>query len=131
MLTTLLLIHTLHVGSVESRECVVYPDIDDEFAAATAVFVGRVASVKELQGLRGAHVLTGSATIEIERSWKGQPPRRVELNLVGNRFEVGKRYVVFAFGPGLVADTCNRTKAVASSKETLDWLSRLPSQKAG
>jgi hypothetical protein len=110
---------------------VIYSSLEKEYEAAAAVFVGRVVAVDYLPGHEGFHALSGQVTLETGRWWKGQPVRRLQLGAVGRIFAVGQEYVVFAFSKSLWADGCNSTKALKDSENTLRWLAKKPSRRAG
>ena len=110
-------------------QCVVLPTYDEQFASADAVFVGTVLA-NEPTGLGGAHQIEAIAIFRLERSWKG--PRDSEVSVGSDHpLEIGKRYVVFAFGklgqPLTTATLCRWTEVIDRAKEKLDWLSKQPS----
>jgi len=111
-------------------ECVAYSSLEKEYEAAVVVFVGRVMAVDYIPGRECCHVLSGHATLEVDRWWKGQPAKRLKIGAVGQIFEVGNDYVVFGFGNPLVADGCNSTKTTKDSASTLRWLAKKPYRRA-
>ena len=112
------------VESSNDRDCIIY-SIDEEFKAAAAVFEARVTAVDWITGRECCHVLSGWATVQTERWWKGRPVKEVKLEAVGRIFSVGERYIIFGFGKPLVADGCNNTLAVCISVQCcLSWGSR-------
>lgn len=112
-----------------AAECVSYGSLEKEFAAASAVFDGRVISADWIPGRECCHVLSGWVTLEANRWWKGQPAKRLKIGAVGQIFNVGGHYMVFGFGDPLVADGCNSTKLIAESSKTLEWLSKKPTRR--
>ena len=115
---------------VAGADCVLY-SLEQEFGASAAVFEGRVIAVEWIPGRECCHTLSGWATFETDRWWKGKPSARLRIGASGQIFNVGERYIVFAFGKPLVADGCNNTDLVKDSAKTLAWLAKKPSRRAG
>ena len=134
-----LLLLGLMVGTVgavplpatEGVDCIVYRSLDEEFAHAAAVFEARVIAVDWIPGRECCHVLSGWATVQTERWWKGEPVKELKLGAAGQIFKVAERYVVFGFGKPLTANGCNSTKPILESGRVLDWLTKKPSKRAG
>ena len=114
-----------------TNDCITYPSLAKEYATAASVFVGRVRSVEYIPGRECCHVLSGYATLDVVRWWKGQLPKQVRIGAVGQIFKVDTEYVVFAFGPTLVADNCNSTQPTNTAARTLSWLNDKPSRRPG
>lgn len=112
-------------------QCIVFPNPEGGFARADAVFVGTVVA-HQPTGARGEHVTVDIATIRLERSWKGSRGHR-EVHVGSDRpWQVGKKYVVFAFGPSESLTTsidCRWAESIETAAEKLDWLSVIPSQR--
>jgi hypothetical protein len=117
--------------SRSGSECVAYLSWEQEFAASTAVFEGRVIAVDWIPGRECCHVHSGWATLQTDRWWKGEPVRELKVAAAGQIFSVGERYVVFAFGDAPATDGCNSTKPVKQASKTLEWLEKKPSRRAG
>lgn len=97
---------------------------------ATAVFAGTVVLEETL-----------SVTLEIERVWKGAPPKRVSIRSRsvdnGDRtitvytcdasFKAGEKYLVFALGPltDLRVTRCSLTGLLAQASDTVRRLDEL------
>jgi hypothetical protein len=118
-------------ASADDLACVIYRSLDEEFAASVAVFEARVVAVDWIPGRECCHVLSGWATVQTERWWKGQPARELKLGAAGQIFKVGERYVIFGFGQPLTANACNSTRALRESARALEWLAKKPSRRAG
>ena len=114
-------------------QCVQFPNSERLFAHAAVVFVGIVVA-HEPTGVQGFHVIRDIATFRLERSWKGSQDREVRVGSDG-LFEVGKKYLVFAFGkvgePLTTSVDCRSTELIDQANEKLDWLSKKPSQPVG
>jgi hypothetical protein len=134
-----LLLSGLLLGSVGAAplpssvgvECIGYRSLDEEFAHAAAVFEARVIAVDWIPGRQCCHVLSGWATVQTERWWKGEPVKELKLGAVGQIFKVAERYVVFGFGKPITADGCNSTRPSRDSGKVLDWLAKKPNKRAG
>jgi len=113
-----------------AADCVIYGSVDKEFAEASAVFEARVTAVEWIPGRECCHVVSGSASLETDRWWKGEPVRTIKISAAGQIFEIGKRYVVFGFGTPPIADGCNRTRPIEESVKTLEWLAKKPNRRA-
>jgi hypothetical protein len=107
-----------------SVDCVVYSSMDTRFADAAAVFEGRVVSVEWIPGRECCHVLSGHVTLETDRWWKGEPVKRLKIGAVGQIFDLGESYVVFAFGNPPAADGCNGLQPLRESTHVVQWLAR-------
>ena len=75
--------------------------------------------------------LSGWATLQTDRWWKGEPVTMIRLAAAGQIFKVGEHYVVFGFGAPPSADGCNSTRPIKESERTLKWLAQKPSRRAG
>lgn len=117
--------------------------IDDEFKGSRAVFVGRAIAQSVGTAAPASWSRVTETTFEVEDVWKGGSGKIVRIRTCGGtvgkqsvvcpeafHFIVGLRYVVFAEGQQLITDICHRTARVDRAKETLEWLSNKPLQKA-
>jgi hypothetical protein len=118
-------------STTAAAECVIYGSLDKEFADASVVFEARVTAVEWIPGRECCHVLSGWATLQTDRWWKGNPVKTIRMGAAGQIFKVDTRYVVFGFGAPPVADGCNSTKPINESIKTLEWLAKKPSRRAG
>lgn len=122
-------------GGAEARSCGQRPPIEQEFEVSTVVFIGTVMTteVQEDQTV---------ATFSVERIWKGVVGPTIRVATPGGRavifstsltFEPGERYVVFATGAFPRSINCNRTGTESHHlwSETIEWLDRQPSKRAG
>ena len=114
-----------------SVDCVNYGSFDQEFEASAVVFEARVVAVEWIPGRECCHALSGWATLQTDRWWKGEPVTMIRLAAAGQIFKVGEHYVVFGFGAPPIADGCNSTKPIKESARTLKWLAQKPSRRAG
>src|SRR5688572_18196627 len=76
-------------------DCVIYGSFAKEFEASAVVFEARVVAVEWIPGRECCHVLSGWATLQTDRWWKGEPVRMIRLGAAGQIFKVGEHYVVF------------------------------------
>jgi hypothetical protein len=114
------------------------------FADATAVFIGRATAQRLVPDSFGYKGIRGETTLQVQEIWKGEhkdgllavrtcdyvdPLTTEGVTCGGNRFRVGSRYLVFAYGDPLLADTdCEgRIQLVERAGDTLEWLSAKPS----
>lgn len=93
-----------------------------------AVFSGRVLEVTDNPEAFGVVV-----KLRVERHWKGSPPLEVRLFTgrgggdCGYRFEVGERYLVYAYGPRaseLSTNICQRTAKLSEAAKDLRVLGK-------
>jgi hypothetical protein len=135
-------------GVSVAAECPTIP-IEALFANSAAVFVGRAVSQRVVTRAESAESPRGritETTFEVEDLWKG--PRSTKTLAVqtcgfhdlvtdemiicgnGNHFDVGSRYLVFAFGDPLTASTeCDQHITLLEKAATsLKWLSGQPRQ---
>lgn len=75
--------------AVTSAQCVVFDKPEDLFARADVVFLGTVVATKPT-GAQEAHAIVEVATLRVEQSWKGRPPREVRVG-TDRPFEVRHR----------------------------------------
>jgi hypothetical protein len=93
-----------------------------------AVFVGKVMQV--LQQPDSSDVVV---RFRVEKSWKGNLPREVIVVTgqgggdCGYRFEVGGKYLVYAYGPNetsLGTNICQRTAALSEARADIKHLGK-------
>jgi hypothetical protein len=134
-------------GVPVAADCPILP-LENLFAQSSAVFVGRAVSQRVVADDSGhAHNgLISETTLEVEEIWKGQAGQSGTLPVrvcgyydpatgntvtcgTGNRFVVGSRYVVFAYGDPLRASPeCDQHfGTVENMKDILQWLADKPS----
>ena len=103
------------------------------FAAASAVFSGRVIEITEGEPSPLAPWIRNLAVkFRVERSWKLARKGEVTVftvntsSLCGFPFSVGERYLVYAHGRGaaLSTDICTRTALLTHAGEDLEYLGR-------
>ena len=103
------------------------------FAAASAVFAGKVIDITEGESSPLAPWLkTLAVKFRVEKSWKLVRKDVVTVftvntsSLCGFPFSVGERYLVYAHGLGtaLSTDICTRTRLLLDAQEDLDYLRR-------
>jgi hypothetical protein len=111
-------------------DCINYRSFDEKFGYAAAGFEARVIAVDWIPGRECCHALSGWATVQTERWWKGEPVRELKLGAAGQIFKVAERYVIFGFGKPLAADGCNKTRPIHESGRVLEWLAKKPSNRA-
>ena len=100
---------------------------------STAVFLGLVVDVRDYRIEKGVKISTSHPFYEfrVERIWKGPVAETVfvasSFGTCSFRFDVGRRYVVYAYGDpsDLRTSLCGRTARVANAAEDLrvlgDW----------
>jgi hypothetical protein len=85
--------------------------------SATAVFSGKVMSIENQS------TLLVRVTFLVESAWKGQVAKSVTIQTGGGggdcgyRFEIGERYLVYAYGSAesLSTNICQRTRPLSAS----------------
>jgi len=123
---------------MDARSCAVREPRDAEFRSSAAVFSGRVKSLRAVRGHGGPSDLQTIATFDVERWWKGGRGRTAEVHscggsdgvnavacTVGFTFDVGVRYLVFAYGRPLETSNCQRTGTLEESADTVEWLNTI------
>jgi hypothetical protein len=101
----------------------------DEYRHSSAVFVGRIVSLKNSSKvIDGVTVENMIATFDVGRRWKGPTVRRLRVQTCGTQklvctcgvdFQLGQRYLIFADGNPLQTSSCNRTKIARSAGKNL------------
>jgi hypothetical protein len=79
------------------------------------------------------------AKFRVESPYKGIGKKEIEIYTgdggsdCGFPFQVGKRYLVYAYGENSYLSTnyCGRTRAIENAKEDFDYFAQLPSMKSG
>jgi len=122
------------------NRCFLHGSVAEELKKATAVFSGKVIAeayrpITSSTGERppGSEVLI--VKVAVERYWKGDVGQEVDMytsvtklpsGLIQSyaedyHFEVGKEYLIYAFGPQdqLRTDVCKRTAKIDQAKEDL------------
>jgi hypothetical protein len=125
------------------NRCFMHGSVAEELKKATAVFSGKVVAQEYRPAISsdkdqppGSEILI--VKVVVERYWKGDVGEEVGLytsviKLPGGllqsyaedyRFEVGKAYLIYAFGPQdqLRTDVCKRTARIELAKEDLQEL---------
>lgn len=111
-------------------QCVIFENPEELFARADAVFVGTVRRT-EPTGAKGDHAIVETATLRVEKAWKGRLAREVRVG-VDRPFATGKKYVVFAAGKPLSTSImCRWAEPVESAKAKLEWLAKRRSRAGG
>jgi len=123
--------------------------VEDAFLQADAVFMGEVIHVRKNVGsigrwfyqlklrLKGGafddSVYSMSVTLSVSKHWKGpsvtsvvvQTPDAKVSCICGYDFEVGKSYVVYAYGSPLHTSICSRTKPSSEAASEIPLLDLL------
>jgi hypothetical protein len=127
-----------------ANRCFMHGSVTEEFKIATAVFSGKVIAEEYRPVGTSAGQPQGSEVlivrIVVDRYWKGDVGKEVEMYTSVTRlpggmiqmyaedyhFEVGKEYLVYAFGPQdqLRTDVCKRTVKIGQAKEDLRELGK-------
>ena len=106
-------------------QCFVFPKPEEGFARSEVVFLGKVID-RRATGVEGDHVIVDIATFQVQRLWKGQIGREVQVG-ADRPFERGKQYVVFASGEPLSTTIlCRWTELRERAASKLEWLSTRP-----
>jgi hypothetical protein len=114
-------------------------NVDEAFRKSSTVFAGRVLSVgrsrrNSARGRnRGGVSESGmTVTFRIESVWKKKMPKHVTVYTgysdadCGFPFEVGEKYLVYAFGEkNLLVSACSRTKVFSDAAREIGVLDRL------
>jgi hypothetical protein len=111
----------------------------DEYARATAVFVGVVSDISRPrlsldESNRGEAFLGKVVRFSVEQVYKGLESSEVSVQTgngggdCGYQFEAGKRYLVYCGSANgkLGTNICSRTKVFSEASEDLDYLRGLP-----
>lgn len=136
-LLALLAASSLSSPAAEARSCSPALPIAEEYSASSVVMIGRVLAITsqvrewpepDVTG-EPIKVMVRVATFEVERRWKGPTDHTVvvetcEQCTMGNRFELGERWVVFAGGEPASTGTCGRTLESSDPRyaATVQWL---------
>ena len=120
-------------SNVAARACAPLQPIGVEYSQSSAVFLGRVASLRTEGTPTDLSRVYTIATFEVEKQWKGPGSRTIEVRTcgggtvictVGFTFQVGEKYLVFANGKGHETTSCGRTTTLRNATDTLNWLDR-------
>jgi hypothetical protein len=106
--------------------------VTDAYKNSIAIFSGEVLSVTPTDEF------TVTVKIKIEKSWKGRFSKEIILTtgkdsaMCGYSFEIGNKYLVYAYGPKnkLTTGLCSRT-GVLSQSEDLKYLDQLKKRAKG
>jgi general stress protein 26 len=113
----------LIVPAIAYAQCIIFDKPEELFARADAVFLGRVVSTAPT-GARGDHVLVETATLRVEKVWKGGLAHEVRVG-ADAPFDVGKTYLVFAAGAPLSTTIpCRWTEPEDRAGPKLEWLAK-------
>ena len=107
--------------------------VKEEFDTASTIFSGKVLSIKNNRTKSNpAGDGRNLITFEVENTWKNKPAKRVTLSTgrggadCGYKFEVGKKYLVYAYGEkDLGTSRCSRTRMFSKALEDIEVLDRL------
>ena len=123
-----------------ANRCFMHGSVSEEFKKAAAVFSGKVAAEEyspvtsaDREQPQGSEILI--VKVKVERYWKGEVGEEVNMytsvvKLPGGiiqsyaedyRFEAGKEYLIYAYGPEdqLKTDVCKRTAKMEQAKGDL------------
>lgn len=122
-------VFTLISQQVFGCQCEGISTIQDSFADANSVFVGKVVSSKNDS--------TRSYNFEIIESFKGNKSTNIEVanpqNMCEPGFEIGETYLIYAFGDtekGLYTNSfCSRTGELINERGQIDFLREIASGK--
>lgn len=116
--------------------CVVTPEplkkqIENSYSGADAVFSGEVVEIRESPTEQYSFIVK----FKVAKSWKGESGREITINtakdsaICGYNFEIGKTYLVYAFGKNenLLTTNCSRT-ALLGKKSDVKYLDKLKRQ---
>lgn len=91
-------------------------NLDQAYRKARAVFVGTAASTKAVPSSSDSSVASTKATLLIQHQWKGPLQKAIDVTTCGNDqtvcvvgvdFQLGERYLVFAYGTSLETSSCD------------------------
>ena len=97
---------------------------------ARAVFVGKVKAVTPARQVEGDFTSPTDSFVQftVERHWKGVKSHEIAViaddprGCAGPRFEVGKSYLVFAYGKRLWTGGCTRSQHLEYAEKDLQFL---------
>ena len=112
-----------------SASCIGGLSNDRHYSTSAAVFSGRASSQSVVKRDDGATEL--ETAFEIEKQWKGEKATVIGVRTCESkgsfcsdpiRFDLGERYVVFAWGAPLRTTACSLTTRVEQADAILKWL---------
>jgi hypothetical protein len=118
-------------GTIHACSCAESPSANAELQSHTAVFSGRVLSVKEPSRLLNwSSADPVKVTFEVYRVWKGDVGKKVSVQTAmsgascGFDFVENQEYLVYAYGDmaDLKAGLCSRTQAFLTSSNDIEAL---------
>jgi len=113
----------LILPAIAGAQCIIFDKPEELFGRADAVFLGKVISTAPT-GAQGEHVLVETATLRVEKFWKGDLPGEVRVG-ADAPFAVGTTYLVFAAGTPLSTSIpCRWTEPADRAGPKLEWLAR-------
>jgi general stress protein 26 len=116
-------LHLVILPAIASAQCIIFDKPEELFARADAVFLGTVVSTVPT-GVQGEHALVETATLRVEKVWKGSLTRDIRVG-ADARFHVGTTYLVFAAGTPLSTTIpCRWTEPQDRAAAKLEWLAR-------
>ena len=102
-------------------------------SSATAIFVGKVVSIRYSDEKSDGKPVTMYAKIAVERSWKGPQTEFIEVQtmniccLCGYTFEDGKTYIVYSSSSdpsAPVVSSCSRTSSITTKSPDEKYLGK-------
>ena len=100
------------------------------FDISTVVFMGEAIEQKAIDVAPGNGFRTVT-TFKVERQWKGAKADQIEVRTCDGsggpcsepfKFQIGTKYVVFAFDRPFKTTGCNLTRTLQESEATIAWL---------
>lgn len=101
--------------------------------SATAIFEGKVISIRFSEEKMNGTPVKAFATIQVERSWKGPVSNMIEVEtaniccICGYTFEEGKSYLIYsnsADAKSLSVSSCSRTQLLVGKNGDAKYLGR-------
>lgn len=125
---------------VQACSCVVPPpgvsvrqQVADAKGSATAIFEGRVVSIRYSEELMNDTPIKVYAKIQVERSWKGPVTETVEVEtaniccICGYTFKEGEKYLIYSNSPegkSLSVSSCSRTQLIVGKNGDARYLGK-------
>jgi hypothetical protein len=117
---------TVTASNIFACTCFYLPDIPIEkqvrgaYTNSSAVFIGEVSEV-----VSAPNVYFVLVKFKVEKSWNKKLPKEITISTgkgggdCGYTFEVGKKYLVYAYGENkkLETNNCTRTASAVSNKD--------------
>jgi hypothetical protein len=114
---------------LEARSCIFGLSNDHHLEISSAVFLGQVVAQRVVGDGRGDTEV--ETTFVVESQFKGEPVQRAVVRTCGGDgrvcpnsfvFDLGRWYVVFAWGSPLRTTNCSLTSTREAGSEVLAWL---------